>query len=654
MEKIRNNYFKEFVYSAAVYAVTLLILGLLRFVWRDVGMKLILEYSIVSALFFGIQLVFTVWRTGRKAYAAAFLLSGSFFIFFTGERLISSTEIEWYLLPYWMNILLLFGIGLIFYGISGKASVALLGTDFLFVLTAVVNAFLKQVRGRGLDVIDAYSVSTAMKVADNYHFRVTRMMAAGFVINLLLMWILLRYDKTRETENKERTKKERTWAGAAGRVFCCILPLFLIGSIPFGSFWKKHNYVATYSSDRNGILFNLLLEIPDLVFMPPSGYSPETAERLLLRYQKTEEKKEVTQYPNIIVIMNESLADYSVLRELDTNQEVLPFLSGLKENTVKGYSYASIYGGNTATSEYEFLTGDSNILFNTMPYSTMIQGEEEVRGLPSQLRSIGYRTVAMHPYSNSAYRRSVVYPNLGFDELYFQEDFEDTSSVRNGLYVSDAANYKKIISILEQKKKEERIFLFNVTMQNHAPYQGIEKTIEFQDTDGYDEVEQYLTLANESDKAFETLLNGLKDFPEPVIVLMFGDHQPSFETDFNSYLFGKRKEDMTSEENMQKYLVPFYLWANYEIEEKEGLRTSMNYLALPLLEAAGIPKTPYQSYLCGLQEEYPVISCSGIIDGDGARYSQSEKEALIPEYLQLIYYHMSEETDSNQSLFGYE
>lgn len=105
---------------------------------------------------------------------------------------------------------------------------------------------------------------------------------------------------------------------------------------------------------------------------------------------------------------------------------------------------------------------------------------------------------------------------------------------------------------------------------------------------------------------------------------------------------------------MQKYLVPFYLWANYEIEEKEGLRTSMNYLALPLLEAAGIPKTPYQSYLCGLQEEYPVISCSGIIDGDGARYSQSEKEALIPEYLQLIYYHMSEETDSNQSLFGYE
>ena len=237
--------------------------------------------------------------------------------------------------------------------------------------------------------------------------------------------------------------------------------------------------------------------------------------------------------------------------------------------------------------------------------------------------------------------------------MYFQEDLDGLYPVRNGLYASDMSNYEEILKLLKEKESDERFFLFDVTMQNHAPYQDIEKTVRFQGTDAYDEVEQYLTLANESDQAFSEFLYELEQYGESVIVLMFGDHQPSFETEFDSYLFGKTKEEMTSEERMQRYAVPFYLWANYDIEEEDGIWTSMNYLSLLVLEEAGIPLSAYQCWLKELQEEYPVISCSGIIDSEGNRYPQNEKESLTPEYLQLIYYHMCGEADGGQELFGY-
>ncbi len=672
MQKIKEKGCREAAEFAAAFGISFLALGLLRVFWKDVGLKLLLEYGAVSAGFAGLAALALIWKKKRWAVDLSALFFGAWFMFFTGERLISGTEIEWYLLPYWVNILLVAGICLLVYSITGSVRTALWGTDALIVFFMISNAFLKQARGHGLDVIDAYSVGTAMKVAGNYHFQVTRVMAAGIGINLMMLCFLCRwYQKTAKecsaamkaagmqeaepvSETPEGQHDIRRWGkGWICRLSCCVLPLFLIWSIPFSSFWSSRNYVASYSSDRNGMLFNLLLEVPDLIFMPPEGYSPETAEALLSGYDNERERKEVTEYPNIIVIMNESLADFSLFRELETDAAVLPFLSTLEDNTIKGYSYASIYGGNTATSEYEFLTGDSNILYHTMPYSTMIQGDEAVMGLPAQLRSIGYRTIAVHPYSNSAYRRSIVYPSLGFEEMYFQEDLDGLYPVRNGLYASDMSNYEEILKLLKEKESDERFFLFDVTMQNHAPYQDIEKTVRFQGTDAYDEVEQYLTLANESDQAFSEFLYELEQYGESVIVLMFGDHQPSFETEFDSYLFGKTKEEMTSEERMQRYAVPFYLWANYDIEEEDGIWTSMNYLSLLVLEEAGIPLSAYQCWLKELQEEYPVISCSGIIDSEGNRYPQNEKESLTPEYLQLIYYHMCGEADGGQELFGY-
>ena len=62
---------------------------------------------------------------------------------------------------------------------------------------------------------------------------------------------------------------------------------------------------------------------------------------------------------NIIVIMNESLADLETLGTVKTDTPLLPFLHSLDTNVTHGKLYVHVFGGGTADTEYEFLTGNS-------------------------------------------------------------------------------------------------------------------------------------------------------------------------------------------------------------------------------------------------------------------------------------------------------
>ena len=62
-------------------------------------------------------------------------------------------------------------------------------------------------------------------------------------------------------------------------------------------------------------------------------------------------------YPNIIVVMDEAFSDLSVLGDFDTNTDYMPFVHSLEkgnENTITGYLNTSVCGGNTADTEFEF------------------------------------------------------------------------------------------------------------------------------------------------------------------------------------------------------------------------------------------------------------------------------------------------------------
>ena len=106
------------------------------------------------------------------------------------------------------------------------------------------------------------------------------------------------------------------------------------------------------------------------------------------------------QKPNIIVIMNEAFSDPSVLGDFTTNEDYMPFVHSLldgADNTISGHLNVSVKGGNTANTEFEYLTGASMAFlpYGSIPYQQYVK--KETPSMASYLSSLGYYTIAMHP-----------------------------------------------------------------------------------------------------------------------------------------------------------------------------------------------------------------------------------------------------------------
>lgn len=249
--------------------------------------------------------------------------------------------------------------------------------------------------------------------------------------------------------------------------------------------------------------------------------------------------------------------------------------------------------------------------------------------------SEGYSTTAFHPYKSSGWNRVLAYDYLDFDRQMYEEDVEDPYYIRK--YISDISDYQTIFKSTEE---EERSFFFNVTMQNHSGYaQGwnnLERWIDLPNAlssaDGT--AEQYFALARESDMALEELLAYYSACEEPTLVVMYGDHQPPLKNAFYEKLYGKKLSERTTEEVMQQYAVPFFIWANYDIEERDDVVISPNYLGVLTAQIAGLPMTGFMNFLSQMHEELPAITPVGVLTGDGQFL---EEEALDEEKRRWLY-----------------
>ena len=173
-------------------------------------------------------------------------------------------------------------------------------------------------------------------------------------------------------------------------------------------------------------------------------------------------------------------------------------------------------------------------------------------------------------------------------------------------------------------------FIFNVTMQNHGGYNikkmaGVELVELKEAWRGFSDVETYLTLIRESDKAIEGLLEYFRTVDRPVIVCIFGDHQPGVNGLWIEEVMGKTKEQITFEEQQRKYCVPYIIWANYDMgKSPKTLNTSSNYLGALLLDQAGIDRSDYMKFLVQMQKEIPILNAFGYQTKDEVWHSFEE------------------------------
>lgn len=502
-----------------------------------------------------------------------------------------------------------------------------LGSGLLLIL-AVINGFVFQFRGNLLKPMDILFVETAMNVVGQYSFRIGEGMAHCFILWVWMLFVqggLPREDWI-----------SRGWvrlAAAAAAVGCAAL------------FWHSGKVIKmnTWSNEGviyNGYYLNFAAGLRDFFVEAPEGYSPEAVKDLEAAYP--EEAAASEKGPNIIVIMNESFADLRVLGgELRTNEPVMPFVDSLEENTVRGYALTSIFGGTTANAEFEFLTGLSmaNVPGGGCPYQQYIRSD--ISGLVRLLDSRGYRTFATHPYLASGWNRVNAYNYIGFEDATFLEAYPRQDLIRE--YVSDREMYGYVLDALYNE--EGPLFLFGITMQNHGDYiyegPNYEQTIFLE---GYGQehpmTEQYLTLIRESDKAVEYLLAELEAFEEDTLVLFFGDHLPKVEGDFLLEAHGGPYGTLA--EQQLQYMVPFFLWANFDIQEQTVECTSLNYLGRYLLEAAGLALPPYYQFLKELEQAVPAVNAEGYYSRSAGTFlpldeARGEEAQWLERYAMLQY-----------------
>ncbi|MDR1292520.1 MAG: LTA synthase family protein [Clostridiales Family XIII bacterium] len=397
----------------------------------------------------------------------------------------------------------------------------------------------------------------------------------------------------------------------------------------------------TSGYNTNGGLLALMRSAKISMVSKPDGYSAANAEKLAdeARLVTNGEYPAQSEYnkPNVIAVMNESFTDVANIGEhINTNIDPLPFYHSLSENTVKGWAYASGLGGGTANSEFEFFTGNSLAFLpvNASPYQLYMKQPQP--SLVSTLMEQGYQgNVALHPFEKSGYSRPRAYEMLGFEEFLDETDFKNPRMLRK--YISDEADYDKIISLYEKYKKasDAPVFLWTITMQNHSSYSGdyANFTPDVTITDDLlplergenGEMDKILSLMRESDRATGELVNYFDNVDEPTVIVFFGDHQPRLPQGYYDRVLGAVEGKLTPEDLMKKYRVPFFIWANFDIEERQVERVSMNYLSSLMLDAAGMEMTDYNKFLLDMYKDVPCMTVFGHYGADGKFYSTESK-----------------------------
>ncbi len=543
-------------------------------------------------------------------------------IFLTAEFLEYGDE-SYCMLPtslsFWVNLMGYYGVFLLLRALTRRTNLTIFIGTLFFLICGIVMYYSIAIRNAPVSPWDLMAAGTAMSVMDGFNFTPPSQVIIASVG--VIIWLVISVYLKKKGQYPLLKLRERLETLAASLVLLISFTLIAI-------FGKGNFYVSTWrqvtANRENGLFLNFVMNCGTLFNPKPSGYSANSATDILDSAKGTYQTNGTNkQNPNIIVVMDETFSDLSVLGDLGlTNtDDVMPFVHSLSKdkNAITGHLVVPAWGGGTCNSEYEFLTSNSYAFFQSGSYPMLQYVHSKTESMASVLAAQGYETVGIHPYYGTGWGRSRAYPLMGFERFLDVESFDKNAEILRR-YISDKSSFDKVIEQYENKDKDTPLFCFNVTMQNHCSYDTVydnfPEKVEFRHENIYPLTKQYLSLIQRSDQSIKKLVKYFSKQKEPTIIVLFGDHQPYIENSFYSYLTSG-SDKSSAEITMDEHTVPFFIWANYDIEGYDAGRISANYLGPLTLDTANLKMSDYQQYVYSLMKEYPVISCVGCVDKNG-------------------------------------
>jgi hypothetical protein len=235
--------------------------------------------------------------------------------------------------------------------------------------------------------------------------------------------------------------------------------------------------------------------------------------------------------PHLVAVQLESFFDARTLYSGIRTDVLAAFDAIQAESARYGALTVPAWGGNTARTEFAFLTGvqEEHLgVHRFSPYRAVARGLH-VFSLAMFLKSLGYRTIGIHPYWARFYFRDRVFRQFGFDEFLDLRSF--AGGRRYGPYVADSEVGGKIVHVLREAIRPT--FVFAVTMESHGPLHlervhpsDIEEFYAMPPPSGCDELTIYLRHLRNTDGMLRSLHAAFLNLDTPVELCCFGDHVP--------------------------------------------------------------------------------------------------------------------------------
>lgn len=549
-----------------------------------------------------ISLVTTIFA--ESMYRGSFI---KFIVWSTGNKM--EILFDYLLVFAFINILVLFFKGRLYIIITGLIT-------YLLSCLAYISYVKVDLRGEPLNIADFKLYSEAINIVKTFDNSIYSpllylvFLLTGIIL-LAIVFIRLNIDK-----------QIRIRVGVTSIVFLLILDFlnpYLLG--------VTTNICDSYHN--NGFIESMFVTRKALKIGRPDNYNQKNIEEIYKRMTESLEEHKgnnelESQKPNVIFILGESFWDIDKISNLKLNKTPIPSFKHIGQEGISGTIRVPGIGGGTANTEYEIVTGLSKKFVQDNigaydAYNNYIN--KPIGSLANIFSEKGYASTAIHTNTAWFYNRKDVYRELGFDKFISIETLSHKPQY-NVQYADDCEVNKLIIDQLKQSSQKD--FILAITMQGHGPYDNISVNNEIEVQNNFDPqtkntIENYLYLLNQTDKNLNNLINSLRTYNEPTVVVFFGDHLPPLGND----IYEQLGFDIFTEEGRT---TPFIIWSNYKNVKTEVLDMDANFLGSYVMNMIG-QNDLYMNYLHELYKTWPHVN----------KENQTEYQERCKDFILLQY-----------------
>ena len=446
--------------------------------------------------------------------------------------------------------------------------------SILWLLLGIINGVILSNRVTPFTGPDLHLLTDGMAVLNKY------LPAWGVVLALILLGffallLLILLIKAPKYKRKVKFRYDLLLVVVGAALFAGATQLALEKRILSNYFGN-----IAFAYEDYGYPYCLAVTIFDTGISCPRDYS----EQEITRIEKTEDNLPATNEdskPNIIFVQLESFFDPTLVEYLNISEDPIPKFRTLMKEYTSGYYKVPSVGAGTANTEFESITGMSLHYFGPgeYPYKSILK-ETTCESAPYVLKNLGYSTHAVHNNEANFYGRRSIFPNLGFDTFTSAEYMSEEEDKNPLGWTKDEILTDEIIKCLDST--EESDYIYTISTQGHGAYpeeqliDDPEITVSGAETEAQNnQWEYYCNEIHEMDNFVKELTDALADYPEDVILVMYGDHLPTM--------------GLTVEDLKNKYLfqTQYVMWDNFGLEKKDE-NLAAYQMAAEVMDRAGI------------------------------------------------------------------